>query len=1015
MDTIVTGFPEVNLSITNPNVKPENALDRSTPLSFVEFIETVSESYKPETLTQFYSTYINRWNKKTTSAPKNNKEIIIDRYRDFLKDITLDFSTNAERTFLTQLDFSDPYDVQMAMSFYSKKIRDIISYYKKKRDTLHYASTKAKVKGSSLGVEQATINLILDFLENRSTAARDYDVTKIKENLTISITEYFDNFSQYFNRLPDSHDYGKTFKSYDPAGLPKDNIFLTDDEDLVQQVFANVGEDLIALKEGRESLNYNITEDSLFSNKRELTEKFMGVDFFYLQTDENGTPNLDENGAPPLLFKAKKPYANFLNQDFPSTASVFSNEIISERDLGFFRPQNSAIVTIEGRRLTFFTKKTYPPNQLYIFPNPNLFTNTDGVLTFIVDTSRSINNASKGIAVNQPNTDRDSTSFVGYNSKIGNNVNLNTDLSYLFDQGYIDDSKKDLFGNIFGLVKDNNYYRNNVVLEEAKKIKSLMLNGYQFFDDLYGEGFTFDYRSTDTTTYSETIRSGLSTFTNGFTGRGPANLIPDTPGNWTSFPTSAYNIFFRYFNPYQQLLQPSNFLEVDYGRPESLTIDADIKEGAYFKFSDTESLVDPTSATIKGISPVSQLSSYADSSAQFYFSELTEAGIGEFNVNPPYPSNADFATRTIFTALCDPTDTWTKSLSGNFTYNVRLSGGSGNTGNNVKNYDGLRFTDNIIFNYTPPEENFDYNATVFSKTSIADVTSAHESFFDKSEHLGKIYVKNINKAWDEPAVREFTEWFPYLTLKYNNSICNELSTAVTNFDIFYNTLFVETSGYMIIERCNYVDNKFKTPNTFTNTLTINTNFFDKVSNRLKVDNNVFYCRMARTQLGPIDGDLSHKGDRFYPEIYRYNYQADETEQIFPTTGNPVLSSALYFNLTGDDSVYVECSKPILTYSSENEQFNLAVIIKDQNKGPVLINYLFEYVDEIKFLNSEAYVCNNSRFTFNFVQSASPTTTPGGEWATVDFNNLNFVLSSAIPSLTSTYVSPSPLSAFALIL
>ena len=157
--------------------------------------------------------------------------------------------------------------------------------------------------------------------------------------------------------------------------------------------------------------------------------------------------------------------------------------------------------------------------------------------------------------------------------------------------------------------------------------------------------------------------------------------------------------------------------------------------------------------------------------------------------------------------------------------------------------------------------------------------------------------------------------------------------------------------------------------------------------------------MARTQLG-------FKGDRFYPEIYRYNYQADKTEQIFPTTGNPVLSSALYFNLTGDDSVYIECSKPILTYSSENEQFNLAVIIKDQNKGPVLLNYLFEYVDEIKFLNSEAYVCNNSRFTFNFTQSARNI---------VNFKNLNFVLSSTVPSLTTTDVSPKPLSAAALIL
>ena len=1001
MDTIVTGFPKIDLSITNPNVSHHDALDKFTPFSFVQFIETVSESYQPETLTEFYNTYINRWNTKTENKRGDNKAVIIERYRDFLKDITLNFSTNTERTFLTQLDFADPYDVEIAMSFYSKKIRHIISYYKKKRQTLHYATTKAKVKGSSLGVEQAAIDLVINFLENRSTAARDYDITKIKNNLSISITEYFDTFSQYFNRAPEGHEYGRTFKSYDPSGLPKDNIFLADDETLVSQVFATVGEDLIALKEARQTLNFNVKDDSLFSNKRELTEKFMGADFYYLATDENGKPNLDENGRPPVLFKAKKPYANFLNQDFPSTASVFSNEIVSERDLGFFRPQNSAIVVIEGRRLKFFTRKIYPPNQLYIFPDPDLFTNTENVLTFIIDTSRSINNASKGIAVNQPNTDRDSTAFIGYNSKIGQDRNLNTDLSYLFDEGYIDDSKKDLFGNIFGLVKDYDYYRNNVILETPTKIKSLMMNGYQFFDDLYGEGYKFSYKTTDTATYSETIRSGLSTFTNGFTGRGPAGLLPDTPSNWTSFPTSAYNIFFRYFNPYQTLLEPSNFLEVDYNRPESMTFDADVKEGAYFKFSDTEALADPVR---------SGLSAYAASTEQFYFSELTEAGIGEFNVNPPYPGNPDFATRTIFRALCDNTGAWEESLSGNFTYDVRLSGGSGNSGNDVKNYDGMRFTDNIIFNYTPNEENFDYSSTVHSKTSIADVTSAHESFFNKQDHLGKIYVKNINKAWDAPAVEELTEWLPYLSTKYNTAVCNELSSAVTNFDIFYSTLFVETSSYLIIERTKYKDNKFQAPGSFTNSLTLNTNFFDKVSNRLKIEDDVFYCTMARDQLGPIDSDLSHKGNRFYPKIYKYNYIKDKSEQIFPTTGNPAVSSATFFNLTGDGSVYIECSTPLLTYSSDNEQFNLGVILKDQNKGPVLLNYLFEYVDEIRFLNSEAYACNNSRFTYNFVQSAS-----SGGWATIDLDNLNFVLSSAIPALTSTYVSPSPLSASALIL
>ena len=108
MDTIVTGYPEVDLSITNPNVSHDDALDKFTPFSFVQFIETVSESYQPETLTEFYSTYIQRWNTKTEKAGATNKDIIIERYRDFLRDITLNFSTNTERTFLTQLDFADP-------------------------------------------------------------------------------------------------------------------------------------------------------------------------------------------------------------------------------------------------------------------------------------------------------------------------------------------------------------------------------------------------------------------------------------------------------------------------------------------------------------------------------------------------------------------------------------------------------------------------------------------------------------------------------------------------------------------------------------------------------------------------------------------------------------------------------------------------------------------------------------------------------------------------------------------
>ena len=153
------------------------------------------------------------------------------------------------------------------MSFYSSKIRSIILYYKKKRELLYYSVTKTKVKGSNLGAKQAIKDVVLDFLENRSTAGIDYDIDVIKDNLSVSITEYFDNYSQYFNREPDVEDYGANFKAYEPGTIPAGmNLFLTPEKEIVDRVFALVRLDIRELKE----------TDKLFNSKKHQTEKFMG-------------------------------------------------------------------------------------------------------------------------------------------------------------------------------------------------------------------------------------------------------------------------------------------------------------------------------------------------------------------------------------------------------------------------------------------------------------------------------------------------------------------------------------------------------------------------------------------------------------------------------------------------------------------------------------------------------------------------------------------------------------------
>tara|TARA_R110002020_G_scaffold137796_6_gene307397 strand:- start:1470 stop:4346 length:2877 start_codon:yes stop_codon:yes gene_type:complete len=952
MDEIIQGYPAVNLSITNPNVKRENALDRNVAFTFLEFIKNVPEFYEPEGLQNYYNEYIRRYNRLSTSKSVDNKQIIIERYREFLRDITLNYSTNAEKKFLSQIDFNDKYDLQVAISFYSKKIRSIISYYQVKRDKLQFSTTRAKLKGSNFGVKQNAYELIVDFLANRDTAALEYNIDDIKTNLSVSLTEYVDQYTKYFNIEPDEKEYGRNYLEYSPDGLPESNIFLTNDSVLVEEVFADANIFLREIKEVEE----------VFDNKRKQTEKFIGTDYYYLSTNSVGKTEYGQ------LFEAEAPYANFLNTDYPSVASVFSNDIKSVRDQGFFKPTNSSIVTIESERLEFFGREFYPVETLYIFPDPNLFSNDDEIFTFVIDTSRSINNQSKGIAVNQPNTDKNSTSMMGYSSEIPIDRDINTDLSFLFDDGYIYDSKKDLNGNIFGLLKDNNFYRNNFKEEPNRVVKNLILNGYQFFDTLYGEGSAFNYstvNSGSTATYADTYRSGITSFTQFFTAGSDAET------------TSAKDIFFRYYGPNQSLIQPPNFSQVDI---EQLgTIEANVKEGAFFKFSDNEILDDAVSTN---------LSSYTTSTGDFYFTDLIEAGIADFNNGS-----------TVVRALCDSTH---PAASGDFTYNVVASGDNG-----VTNMEGGLFTDDLTFDYNARGfESIDYNDETLRKTVVNNVLSATESFFTKQENFGKIYIKNINKPNSLPNVKELTVALPYLDTKfvgggeYETTIKNELSGKVKEFDMFYNTMFIETSSFLIIENIEYdiKTNDFtNSNNTIVNLLSCNTNNFDKVSNRFKVGDDVFYAQLVKE--GAINDDSAFKDIRIYPRIFKYSYTKRTTEQIYPTLGNPVLNDYPYFNEYINEVLLLESGKPQLTYSSENELFNLSFILKDQNKTPRLYSYVFEYTDKIKFIKANYYEANNMSYTYNFVKPIA--------WGQPikDLSFINFALSSGDPTLSISY-SPS---------
>ena len=903
MENVIKGYPEVPQSITNSNVVGTNALDRNQAFSLIEFIKVVKVSYEPSTVQEYYTSYLNNWNSKITNKTTSNNSLIIDRYRDFLKEITINFSNKTEKKFLQHLDFSDNNDISIAVSFFSKKLREVVEYYRVERVNLFNASNKVKTKTSNFNVVKSAYNSILNFLDNREDGLIDYNFSEIKRSIRVSLTEYFDVYTSYFNQEPVETEYGKHFLSYSPDDLPTDNIFLSSTSELVSEVFEGYSE----------VLKLYLEADSIFDNKKSLTEKYIGTDFYYISSNAVGEYVYD------ILLKAENPYSDFLNQQYPTTASVFANKISTKQEVGFFKPTNTGINVIQAPAIDFELNKQYEPDSLFIFPDPKVFTNNENILVFNIEPSVFFKNISSGVAKLQPNTKKEDTSYLGYSSQFDTRAE-STDLAFLFDKGYIDDSKKDLFGNIFGLVKDNNHFRDNLTVINPPTVKNLVLNGYQFYDSLYNEGFNFNYNTVDLTTFNETKRSGLSSFTNGLTARETSPF----------FPSSAYNIFFRYFCPYEELIEPIT-TNVDFLNKTTDT--AGVIDGAYFLKTDLDFLPDPIS---------SDLSAFSNTTQQFYYSNLIEGGV------------ASLSGASIQRALLDDSTTVTESLTGDFSVSLQLTA----LNNLYGNYEGGRFTDKLTFDYSLAPESYFYDDTLLETTTVVSNPSATFDQFNSKNLQGKIYVKNISTNTGG----EIFDLLPYLSSKYSTTIVSDLSSNVLNFDLMYDTLFIQTSSFFVIEQLQFEDNKFNDSFADNISLTLNTNNFDKISNRFKKDLNVYYYKLKVEQDSTQTTTLS-----VYPEIYEYSYTANTNIKIFPRNNSELSNNINRFILSGYDVLYDKVDTPIITYRGDLDLFNLSYLIKDQNMSPVIVSHNF-FVDtnsDVTFVRGDYVraVHDNKTFTF----------------------------------------------------
>ena len=389
----------------------------TSPLSYFEWLQYENTFDKSNAFEQ-YTEYLSIWYKnKGVVSTTDQKNYVRQLYINLLKQITLDYTTPDEKRFLTNIDYENNNDLDIALPFFAKKLKQIAFYYSQQRDELKYTKVKTNLKGSQYGISQIIYKKVAEMLQNDETITTQLPdlgltVDSILENLNIEIEELYDTEQNYYNIPPsaDSQEYvsdnlnSLSRKNYfNTAQLPNSaRMFISETYteaivDLIKTVpialqsttgnqiptgdeletlVSNDGE-LYAITEIVTGTELGRLDDTFFreyNNTGELNinyeqlafQKYSGTDYYYLSTGDSISTTVSGQ-----LFSADSPHKDLLNRFYPTIASVAGENLYKIQYIGgFYSTTGIGISTYTS--LDFVYRFKPKENTTYYFPDPKV-------------------------------------------------------------------------------------------------------------------------------------------------------------------------------------------------------------------------------------------------------------------------------------------------------------------------------------------------------------------------------------------------------------------------------------------------------------------------------------------------------------------------------------------------------------------------------------------------------------------------------------------------------------------
>jgi hypothetical protein len=219
-------MPVFNINnLSKPTTSTVEA-DTGNPYSFQQW-KTRHNNIDSNAQVEQYNAYLKNWYRTNAAKVTSNVTYVKKLYISFLKQLGLSTRTDEEQQFFSTIDYNDDSNLQAAIVYYARRLKDVSRYLAERRNTIVYSKLKYNLQGTSGYLERLFYNYILSVFTRRPDSSNSGliitngdlipylpNLADVSDAFSIEIEELYDT-KNYFDRDP-SVDIS-TYTSFTPG------------------------------------------------------------------------------------------------------------------------------------------------------------------------------------------------------------------------------------------------------------------------------------------------------------------------------------------------------------------------------------------------------------------------------------------------------------------------------------------------------------------------------------------------------------------------------------------------------------------------------------------------------------------------------------------------------------------------------------------------------------------------------------------------------------------------------